>query len=57
MIFRGHSYGCVVAAGTNVEEYNKLQAYLLENSTTDILLYIEQLLFLKEFLPLLPEER
>ncbi|MGI6423881.1 MAG: Ig-like domain-containing protein [Tepidanaerobacteraceae bacterium] len=55
-ILEATAMAAVVAAGTNVEEYNKLQAYLLENSTTDILLYIEQLLFLKRALPLLPEE-
>ena len=41
----------VAAAGLGLNEQNQLQSYVLDNSTTDILLYPEQLMFLKKALP------
>jgi hypothetical protein len=39
-----------------LEEGGKLQGYVLENSTKDILLYIEQLLYLEKALPKLKDK-
>ncbi|MDD4570219.1 MAG: alpha-2-macroglobulin, partial [Tepidanaerobacteraceae bacterium] len=55
-ILEATALASVISGGLNLDEQNKLQAYLLENSTKDILLYIEQLMFLKKTLPRLPEE-
>lgn len=46
----------VIAAGLGHDEQNRLQAYVMANRTTDILLYLEQLMFLERVLPRLPEE-
>ena len=55
-ILEATALASIVSAGLNLDEQNKLQAYLLENSTKDILLYIEQLMFLEKALPRLPKE-
>jgi len=46
----------VLAAGLNLGEQNRLQAYVIDNTASDILLYIEQLMFLGKVLPRLTEE-
>lgn len=55
-ILEATALAAIAGAGLNLDEQNKLQAYLLENSGKDILLYTEQLMFLKKALPRLPEE-
>ena len=55
-ILQATALAAVAASGLNLEEQNKLYAYVLENSTEDILLYIEQLMFLNNALPRLTEK-
>ncbi|MCG1013386.1 Ig-like domain-containing protein [Tepidanaerobacter sp. GT38] len=55
-ILQATALAAVAASGLNLEEQSKLYAYVLENSRKDILLYIEQLLFLNNALTRLPEK-
>lgn len=55
-ILEATALAAVAAAGLNFDEQNKLQTYLMENSSTHMLPYIEQLMFLKRTLPRLPKE-
>jgi len=54
-ILEATALAAVAASNLNLEEQNKLYAYVLENSGKDILLYIEQLMFLNNALPRLPK--
>ncbi len=50
-ILEATALASIVCAGLNLDEQNKLAAYVLDNSTKDILLYAEQLMFLEKALP------
>jgi len=46
----------LAAATVNYEESYKLQQYVLENYTKDILVYLQQLMYLNKALPRMPKE-
>lgn len=56
-ILEATSLASVVCAGLNMEEQNKLEAYVADNSPKDMLFYIEELMFLENALPNLPKNQ
>jgi len=55
-ILEATALAAVAAGRINLDEQNKLQEYVMDNHAQDIVLYLEQVMFLKEVLPRLPEE-